>query len=235
MSFKDLTERLQNLGEETPIPSSTVRKWVQEGLVTPPTRRHRRKGEGSGTVSEWSKKSLEDIAGCLNVKRYGSGRRDLFKSIKIAKGLADFFYTDPIGWELRQPSLYKKFYVKDDFNESEKINSRVVYGLDTIDFFQWVAAIEKVRHGWRLSDHGYCDFIFTYSGDLFDKTLRYCFYVSRFISSEEAKRSEVRIVIYEHEAFQNALTAKKKAQMAANVGTPPSEKEGEKGVYFVKS
>lgn len=229
MNFEDLTKRLQDLGEEIPIPPITVRKWVQEGLVTPPMRRRRRKGEGSGTISDWSTKSLEDIAGCLNVKRYGSGRRDLFKRIKIAKGLADFFYADPIGWELRQPSLYKQFYVKDDFSESEKINSRVVYGLDSMDFYQWVAAIEKVRHGWRLSDHGYCDFVFTYSGDLIDKTLKYCFYVSRFISIEEAKRSEVRIVIYEHEAFQNALTAKKQAQMAVNVGTPPSEKEVKKG------
>ncbi len=207
MNFEELKTKLQDL--ELEIPATTIRKWVQEGLVTPPERRRRRKGEGSGTVSEWSKKSLEDIAGCWNIKRFGSGRRDLFKSIKRAKMLADFFYTDPIGWELKQPSLYKQFYVKDGFNEFDKITSRIVYGLDTIDFFEWVAAIEKVRRGWRLSDPVYCDFVFTYSGDLLDKTLKYCFYATRFISIKEAKRSEVRIVIYEQEALQNDLTAKK--------------------------
>ena len=42
-------------------------------------------------------------------------------------------------------------------------------------------------------------------------------------------RFEVNGVIYEYEAFCNALTAKKQAQMAANMGTPPSEKEVKKG------
>jgi hypothetical protein len=236
VNFRELLARLKEL--DVTVPPGTIRRWVTEGHITPPARRPKSKGEGPGTVSDWSQQTLEEIAAIWAVKRYGSGRRNLHMSIKQAKAWAAFFYQDPIGWEHKKQRLYENFYGKGkviesilarDGDDPDLRLGEAVFRMDLFDFTEWVAAIEKVRHGWRLSDHGYCDFVFTYSGDLFDKTLKYCFYASRFISFEEAKQSEVRIVIFEHEALQNALTAKKQAQMAANMGTPPSEKEVKKG------
>jgi hypothetical protein len=208
MNIDELMARLQKSG--VTISASTIRRWAKSGIVTAPTLRHRQKGEGRGTKSDWSQQSLEEIAGYWAVRYYGfrefgSLNRDYEDAVFVAKKLADNFYADPIGWELhRKQALYNKFYVRDGFDDLSKALGERLHEADFRNLTEWVTAVEKIRRGRQLSERVYCDFVFLYDGTLKDRTLQYQFFGIRLETVKELMQSEIRVIIHRRDAFAKA-------------------------------
>ncbi len=208
MNLDELISRLRNSGVKTS--ASTIRRWAKSGIITAPTLRHRQKGEGRGTISDWSQQSLEEIAGYRAVRYYGFGEfgvlnRAYEDSVCVAKNLADNFYADPISWELHKQELYDKSYARDEIDDLRKTLDERKHEADFRNFTAWVAAIEKIRRGRRLADPVRCNFIFLREGDLKNKTLRYRFFgVGIEDTKDPHQQDEIRVSIREREAFVKA-------------------------------
>lgn len=208
MNFDDLMEKLRKTG--VTISPSTVRRWAQAGIISAPARRHRQKGEGRGKISDWSQQSLEEIAGCWAVRHYGFREfgvlnRNYEDSVRFAKNLAEYFYADPIGWELhRKQALYDQFYSRDEFDDLSKALGERLHEADFRNLIEWVAAVEKIRRGRQLSERVYCDFVFLYDGTLKDRTLQYQFFGVRLETVKELMQSEIRVIIHRRDVFAKA-------------------------------
>lgn|GEM_PF-579343 len=220
MNFEELTHTLQKL--DATIPASTIRRWAKDKLVTPPSRRHRQKGEGRGTISDWSQQSLEEIAGCFCIKNFGSYRRDFADSVKRAKHLADRFYSDPVGFETFQWPQLQQHYVRSDFNELQKAWGYSHYLDDRRDFFEYVGGLEKAKLSHAINDRVYCDFLFLRDGDTGSSSLRYEFAGVGLTPIEEPIQTEVRVRTYSREDF---IKLTEQAEIKIR-GPKPKRKDG---------
>jgi hypothetical protein len=218
VNLDELIAKLRKSGVTTS--ASTIRRWARSGIITAPTLRHRQKGEGRGTISDWPQQSLEEIAGYwavlhYGVKEFGILNRDYEDSVSFAKQLADYFYADPIGWELQyKQALYNKFYVRDEFDQLSKALGRRLHETDFRNLTAWVAAVEKIRRGRKLADPVRCNFVFLREGEVKNKTLGYRFFGVGLIEIKGPRQQdEIRVSIYERQAFIKA--AKKQVEEIA--------------------
>jgi hypothetical protein len=208
VKFEELQSKLKEL--DVIIPAGTIRRWAAEDLIKKPMRRPKSKGEGRGTVSDWSQQSLEEIAGVWAVKRYGFSGRYLSETVPIVKRWASMFYKNPFRWKWLHRKLYNDFYTEGGLIESyySKILpnkdlrgfGKTVFKAHSYDFDQWVMAIEKVRAGWSVSKHVNVTFIFRAYGTIEDKTFQY-----RFEGTEltETTQKETGIAVFVSTADQD--------------------------------
>jgi hypothetical protein len=221
VNFEELTHTLQKL--DATIPASTIRRWAKDKLVTPPSRRHRQKGEGRGTISDWSQHSLEEIAGCYCIKNFGSYRRDFADSVRRAKYIASLFYADPVGFASSiWPNVYTGYYVPYEVSESQKDFGHALYVADRRDFFEYVGGMEKAKLSHAINDRVYCDFLFVIDGDIESSSLRYEFAGVGFTPIEEPIQTEVRVRTYSREDF---FKLKERAEIKIR-GSKPKRKDG---------
>lgn len=221
MKFEELQSKLKEL--DVIIPAGTIRRWAAEGIIKPPTRRSKSKGEGRGSVSDWSQQTLEEIAAVWAVKRYGTASRDVAGVVRTAKMWAEIFYDDPISWKQRRSLLYNELYAEGGFVESHlpkevrdlgfKGLSKTAFWIDEWDFTEWVAAIEKVRAGCSVSKHVYVTFVFFAYGTIKDKTFRYNFvgvYVKETEKTETGQKgTDIRVYTTRAERFLREVNGRK--------------------------
>lgn len=206
MNIEELVKKLRISG--ITLSPSTIRRWAQSDVVTSPIRRHRCKGEGRGKISDWSQQSLEEISGFWAVQHYGWKGFVLLKrtheaKVIAAKKLAKIFYADPINWQLERMQQLFDHYAN-QFPDDWKALGEDIFEEDLWNFTTWVTAVEKVKHGWQISQAVYCDFVFLYDGNLNDRTLRYGFFGVRLERIEEPKQPQIRVKVHKRDVFTKA-------------------------------
>lgn len=164
LTHEELQARLQAL--DLHIGLSTLKRWAYEGVIQRPQRYKRGKGGKKGRAVKWSPRAVEEACAVWAIRNGNITRKiPSIKTIEEIKRAVRRVYQSPIA-VYRIPLPPKIHSLSLEENEENEPLEEVVAGLDIDDVSMelvddeelhslmtiWIAAAEKARKGWLVTE-----------------------------------------------------------------------------------